>query len=48
MVTELCGENIDLWESALDSSKNALRHRINLWTSVIERYEAIRSAQETL
>jgi hypothetical protein len=48
MVTELCGEDIDLWESALDSSKNALRHRINLWTSVIERYEAIRSAQETL
>lgn len=48
MVTELCGENRLLWDKALESSKTALRQRINLWTSVIERYEALRLAQETL
>ena len=48
MVTELCGEDRALWDTALESSKTALRQRINLWTSVIERYEVIRSAQETL
>ncbi len=39
MVTELCGENEAAWNQAIESSKKALRHRIELWTSVIDRYE---------
>jgi len=48
MVTELCKDERKLWDRALESSKAALSHRINLWSSVIERYEVLRLAQETL
>ena len=39
MVTELCGEDEAAWTQAAESSQKALRHRIELWTSVIERHE---------
>lgn len=48
MVTELCAEDESAWDQAKVSSEKALRHRIELWTSVINRYEALHSAQEIL
>ncbi|HCP40269.1 MAG TPA: heme oxygenase [Cryomorphaceae bacterium] len=48
MVTELCAEDESEWNQATVSSEKALGHRIELWTSVIKRYEALHSAQEIL
>lgn len=48
MVIELCGQDRQKWDVALESSKQALKERINLWTEVLDFHEAARSKQGIL
>jgi len=47
MVDILCGTDLEKWESAAALSEQALRARINLWTSVIQAFEQRHSAPAT-
>ena len=48
MVEEICGEDAANWKKATVAANTALKTRFDFWSSVIARFEAARSGQETL
>jgi hypothetical protein len=41
MVTDLCGDDPDLWEDAAQAAENALRSRLALWDGILKQIQSV-------
>ncbi|WP_046745148.1 DUF3050 domain-containing protein [Kordia zhangzhouensis] len=45
MINELCGDDSQKWEDCISVSKEALQHRIDLWTAIEQQIEVLQKRQ---